>query len=49
MILINPDGFGTGTEGTIDRYVAMTRATQQLIILTSPASGLTLDTESHSI
>ena len=34
VILINPDGFGTGTEGTIDRYVAMTRATQQLIILT---------------
>ena len=35
VILINPDGFGTGIEGTVDRYVAMTRATQQLIILTS--------------
>ena len=35
VILINPETFGTGTEGTIDRYVAMTRATQQLIILTS--------------
>jgi hypothetical protein len=24
-----------GVEGTVDRYVAMTRATQQLVILTS--------------
>ena len=29
-------GFGTGIEGAVDRYVAMTRATQQLVILTSP-------------
>ena len=36
VILINPQAFGTGIEGTVDRYVAMTRATQQLIILTSP-------------
>ena len=35
VVLIDPDGFGTGIEGTVDRYVAMTRATQQLIILTS--------------
>jgi len=40
VILINPDTFGTGIvgtgiEGTVDRYVAMTRATQQLVILTS--------------
>ena len=35
VILINPQAFGTGIEGTVDRYVAMTRATQQLIILTS--------------
>ena len=27
--------FGTGIEGAVDRYVAMTRATQQLVILTS--------------
>jgi UvrD/REP helicase N-terminal domain len=36
VILINPQAFGTGIEGTVDRYVAMTRATQQLVILTSP-------------
>ncbi len=40
VVLINPDEFGhgtlgTGIEGTVDRYVAMTRATQQLVILTS--------------
>ncbi|HME64339.1 MAG TPA: RNA polymerase recycling motor ATPase HelR, partial [Streptosporangiaceae bacterium] len=36
VILIDPEAFGTGIEGTVDRYVAMTRATQQLVILTSP-------------
>jgi DNA helicase IV len=36
VVLIDPEAFGTGIEGTVDRYVAMTRATQQLIILTSP-------------
>ncbi len=36
VILVNPQAFSTGIEGTVDRYVAMTRATQQLIILTSP-------------
>jgi DNA helicase IV len=40
VILINPEAFGKGTvgtgiEGSVDRYVAMTRATQQLVILTS--------------
>ena len=40
VVLIDPDAFGKGTvgtgiEGTVDRYVAMTRATQQLVILTS--------------
>jgi DNA helicase IV len=35
VILVNPDAFGTGIEGSVDRYVAMTRATQQLVILTS--------------
>jgi hypothetical protein len=35
VVLIDPDTFGTGIEGAVDRYVAMTRATQQLIILTS--------------
>jgi hypothetical protein len=35
VILIDPATFGTGIEGAVDRYVAMTRATQQLVILTS--------------
>ena len=35
VVLIDPAAFGQGTEGAVDRYVAMTRATQQLIILTS--------------
>ncbi len=36
VILVDPDAFGPGIEGAVDRYVAMTRATQQLVILTSP-------------
>ncbi|MFI5696331.1 RNA polymerase recycling motor ATPase HelR [Kribbella sp. NPDC051586] len=36
VVLINPDEFGEGIEGAVDRYVAMTRATQQLVILTAP-------------
>jgi Viral (Superfamily 1) RNA helicase len=35
VVLVDPDAFGTGIEGTVDRYVAMTRATQQLVILSS--------------
>ncbi|WP_054247733.1 RNA polymerase recycling motor ATPase HelR [Rhodococcus opacus] len=35
VVLVDPDTFGTGIEGAVDRYVAMTRATQQLVILTS--------------
>lgn len=35
VVLIDPEGFGEGIEGAVDRYVAMTRATQQLVILTS--------------
>jgi DNA helicase IV len=40
VVLVDPNTFGeetvgTGIEGTVDRYVAMTRATQQLVILTS--------------
>ncbi|WP_159603629.1 RNA polymerase recycling motor ATPase HelR [Agromyces humi] len=33
VVLIDPDGFGDGIEGAVDRYVAMTRATQQLAVL----------------
>ena len=36
VVLIDPEAFGTGIEGAVDRYVAMTRATQRLVILTSP-------------
>jgi DNA helicase IV len=35
VVLVNPDAFGDGIEGAVDRYVAMTRATQQLVLLTS--------------
>ncbi|HEY7145560.1 MAG TPA: AAA family ATPase, partial [Streptosporangiaceae bacterium] len=34
VILVNPEAFGDGIEGAVDRYVAMTRATRQLVILT---------------
>jgi DNA helicase IV len=36
VVLIDPEGFGQGIEGAVDRYVAMTRATQRLVVLTSP-------------
>ncbi|MGF0172783.1 RNA polymerase recycling motor ATPase HelR [Streptomyces sp. Marseille-Q5077] len=35
VVLVDPDEFGDGIEGAVDRYVAMTRATQQLVVLTS--------------
>ena len=35
VVLVDPERFGTGVEGAVDRYVAMTRATQQLVVLTS--------------
>ncbi|HUA29782.1 MAG TPA: RNA polymerase recycling motor ATPase HelR [Streptosporangiaceae bacterium] len=33
VILVDPEAFGDGIEGAVDRYVAMTRPTQQLVIL----------------
>jgi hypothetical protein len=39
VVLIDPEAFGSGIEGTVDRYVAMTRATQQLVILTTRAGS----------
>ena len=33
VVLIEPQQFGTGIEGAVDHYVAMTRATQQLVVL----------------
>jgi superfamily I DNA/RNA helicase len=35
VVLVDPEAFGAGIEGAVDRYVAMTRATQRLVILTS--------------
>ncbi|OUS91547.1 RNA polymerase recycling motor ATPase HelR [Rhodococcus sp. NCIMB 12038] len=35
VVLVDPESFGEGIEGAVDRYVAMTRATQQLVVLTS--------------
>jgi hypothetical protein len=35
VVLVDPQRFGEGVEGAVDRYVAMTRATQQLVVLTS--------------
>ena len=35
VVLVDPEAFGDGIEGAVDRYVAMTRATQQLVILTT--------------
>ncbi|WP_327713072.1 AAA family ATPase [Streptomyces sp. NBC_00464] len=35
VVLIDPEAFGEGIQGAVDRYVAMTRATRQLVILTS--------------
>jgi DNA helicase IV len=39
VVLVDPDAFGTGIEGAVDSYVAMTRATQQLVILTTRGSS----------
>jgi superfamily I DNA/RNA helicase len=38
VVLVDPEEFGTGIEGAVDRYVAMTRATQQLVILRSSSA-----------
>ena len=35
VVLVDPEAFGTGIEGAVDRYVAMTRATQRLVVLNS--------------
>ncbi|WP_413761416.1 RNA polymerase recycling motor ATPase HelR [Streptomyces sp. MMBL 11-3] len=35
VVLVDPARFGEGVEGAVDRYVAMTRATERLVVLTS--------------
>ena len=34
VVLVNPDAFGSGLTGAVDPYVAMTRATRELVVLT---------------
>ncbi|SCE16283.1 RNA polymerase recycling motor ATPase HelR [Streptomyces sp. DvalAA-19] len=34
VVLVEPEAFGAGVAGAVDRYVAMTRATQELVVLT---------------
>jgi superfamily I DNA/RNA helicase len=35
VVLVDPERFGDGIEGAVDRYVAMTRATRRLVVLTT--------------
>ena len=35
VVLVDPGSFGSGVTGAVDRYVAMTRATQHLAVLRS--------------
>ncbi|MEV7614195.1 RNA polymerase recycling motor ATPase HelR [Streptomyces sp. NPDC089799] len=35
VVLVDPEAFGEGVGGAVDRYVAMTRATRQLVVLRS--------------
>lgn len=35
VVLVDPQDFGDGIEGAVDRYVAMTRSTRELVVLTS--------------
>lgn len=33
VVLVDPEGWGTSVEGAVDRYVAMTRSTRELVLL----------------
>ncbi|MEV8093161.1 RNA polymerase recycling motor ATPase HelR [Kitasatospora sp. NPDC085879] len=35
VVLVDPEAFGEGVAGAVDRYVAMTRTTRQLVVLRS--------------
>ncbi|GAB2692542.1 RNA polymerase recycling motor ATPase HelR [Thalassiella azotivora] len=35
VVLVDPDRWDAGTQGAVDRYVAMTRTTRQLVVLTA--------------
>ena len=45
VLLVDPESFGDGVEGAVDRYVAMTRATQELVILVAPTRRAVNDEE----
>lgn len=40
VVLVDPHSWGSGMTGAVDRYVAMTRATQELVILTGSSAGV---------
>ena len=42
VVLVDPDTWGGDIEGAVDRYVAMTRATRKLVILTAGDPGAPL-------
>ncbi|MCH5676713.1 RNA polymerase recycling motor ATPase HelR [Streptomyces gilvus] len=39
VVLVDPERFGDGIEGAVDHYVAMTRATQRLVVLRTPLAA----------
>ncbi|MEV0005365.1 RNA polymerase recycling motor ATPase HelR [Micromonospora sp. NPDC050980] len=39
VVLVEPEAFGGGISGAVDRYVAMTRATRQLVVLAGGSGG----------
>lgn len=36
VVVLEPERMGDGIEGAVDRYVAMTRATRELVVLSRP-------------
>ena len=39
VVLVDPESFGSGVQGAVDRYIAMTRATEQLVVLGAGAGA----------
>ncbi|WBB76595.1 RNA polymerase recycling motor ATPase HelR [Micromonospora sp. WMMD1128] len=39
VVLVAPEAFGDGISGAVDRYVAMTRATRELVVLAGGGGG----------
>ena len=48
VIVVDPDTFGTGIQGGVDRYVSMTRATAELLIATDASSASVEARTAHS-